>query len=60
MIRILVLEEDEWLGNVIHECLASEGYVLLEACNDYEGLAQEHARLIVALPPEDTRHLLAF
>ena len=59
MIRILVLEGDECLWNVVRECLESEGYTVIEACNDYEGLTQDHARLAVALPPKDTRYLLA-
>jgi CheY-like chemotaxis protein len=59
MIRILVFEDDECLWNVVRECLESEGYTVIEACNDYEGLTQEHARLVVALPPKDTPYLLA-
>ena len=60
MVRILVLEGDECLWNVLHECLEGEGYTVVEACNDYEGFAQDHARLVVALPPQDTRYLIAF
>ncbi len=60
MVRILVLEGDECLWNVLHECLEDEGYTVVEACNDYEGLPQDHARLVVALPPQDTRYLIAF
>ena len=60
MIRILVLEGDECLWNVVREVLESEGYIMIEACNDYEGLSQDHARLIVALPPKNTRYLLAY
>ena len=37
-----------------------EGYTIIEACNDYEGLPQDHARLVVALPPQDPRYLVAF
>ena len=59
MIRILVLEGDECLWNVLRECLQSEGYIMIEAYNDYEGLPQDHARLVIALPPKDTRYLLA-
>ena len=59
MIRILVLEGDECLWNVVRECLESEGYTVIEACNDYEGLTQGRAQLAVALPPKDTRYLLA-
>jgi len=51
MIRILVLEGDECFWNVLRECLEGEGYTVVEACNDYEGLTQDHARLVVALPP---------
>ncbi len=60
MVRILVLEGDECLWNVLHECLEGEGYTVVEACNDYEGLPQDHTRLVVALPPQDTRYLIAF
>ena len=60
MVRILVLEGDECFWNVLRECLEGEGYTVVEACNDYEGLSQYHTRLIVALPPQDPRYLLAF
>ena len=60
MVRILVLEGDECLWNVLRECLEGEGYTVIEACNDYEELLQEHTRLVVALPPQDTRYLIAF
>ena len=60
MVRILVLEGDECFWNVLRECLEGEGYTIIEACNDYEGLPQDHARLVVALPPEDPRYLVAF
>ena len=60
MARILVFEGDECLWNVLRECLESEGYTVIEACNDYEGFPQEHARLVTALPPQDTRYLIAF
>ena len=56
MARILVLEGDECLWNVLHECLESEGYIVMEACNDYEGLSQDHARLVMALPPQRMRY----
>jgi hypothetical protein len=45
---------------VLHEFLESEGYIVIEACNDYEGLPQDHARLVTALSPQDTRYLIAF
>ena len=60
MIRILVLKGDECLWNVVRECLESEGYIMLEACNDYEGLPLDHARLVIALPPKDARSLIAY
>jgi hypothetical protein len=59
MIRILVLEGDECLWNIVCACLESEGYIMLEACNAYEGLTQEHARFIIALPPKETWSLRA-
>ena len=58
MARILVLEGDACLWNVLREFLESEGYIVIEACNDYEGLPQDHPRLVPALPPQGTRYLL--
>ena len=60
MARILVLEGDECLWNVLREFLESEGYTVVDACNDYEGLPQDHARLVMALPPQGTRYLIAY
>ena len=60
MARILVFEDDECLLNVVREVLEGEGYTVVEACNDYEGLPQDHARLVTALPPQGTRYLLAY
>ena len=60
MARILVLEGDECLWNVVREFLESEDYTVVEACNDYEGLPQDHARLGMALPPQGTRYLVAY
>ena len=60
MARILVLEGDECLWNVLHEFLESAGYTVVEACNDYEGLPQDHTRLVMALPPQETRYLIAY
>ena len=60
MARILVLEGDECLWNVLREFLESEGYIVVEACNDYEGLPQDRARLVMALPPQGTRYLIAY
>ena len=60
MARMLVLEGDECLWNVVREFFESEGYTVIEACNDYEGLPQDHARLVTALPPQHTRYLIAF
>jgi hypothetical protein len=55
-----VFDGDECLWNVLQDILKGEGYTVIEVCNDYEGLAQDHARLVMALPPQDTRHLIAF
>jgi hypothetical protein len=60
MIRMLIFDGDECLWNVLQDILKGEGYTVFEVCNDYEGLAQDHARLVMALPPQDTRHLIAF
>jgi hypothetical protein len=60
MARILVLEGDECLWNVLREFLESEGYIVIAACNDYEGLPQDHARLVMALAPQSTRYLIAY
>ena len=60
MLRILGLEGDECFWNMLRECLEGEGYTVVEACNDYEGLTQDHARLVVALPPQDARYFIAF
>ena len=60
MTRILILEGDECLWNVLQDILKGAGYTVLEACNDYEGLPQDHTRLVMALPPQDTRYLIAF
>jgi len=53
----LFLEGNECLRNVSREFLESEGYTVVEACNDYEGLPQDCARLAMALPPRGTRYL---
>jgi len=57
MIRMLVLEGDECFWNMLRECLEGEGYTVVEACNDYEGLPQDQAQLVV-LPQLDTRYLI--
>ena len=41
MAQILVLESDVCLRNVIRECLEQEGYTVIEAHNDYEGLPRD-------------------
>lgn len=60
MVRILIIEGDECLWNMLYEFLESEGYIVIAACNDYEGLPQDHARLVMTLPPQNTRYLVAF
>ena len=60
MVRMLVLKGDECLWNVLREFLEGEGYTIVEACNDYEGLPQDHAQLVMALPEQDTRYFIAF
>jgi len=60
MARILVLEGDACLWNVLREFLESEGYIVIEACNDYEGGSQDHARQGIALPPQYTRYFIAY
>jgi hypothetical protein len=59
MIRILVLKGDECLWNVGRACVESEGSIMMEACNAYEGVPQAHARLGLALPPQETWALRA-
>jgi hypothetical protein len=60
MIRFLIFEEDECLWNVVCELLVEKGYTVIDACNDYEGLFQRNARLVVTIPPKDIRSLTAF
>jgi hypothetical protein len=36
MVRLLVVDGDECLWNVVYECLESAGYTVFEACNDYD------------------------
>jgi hypothetical protein len=49
MARMLIQDGDECLWNVLGDILESEGYVVLQACNDYEGLPHALPRLM-ALP----------
>lgn len=60
MARIVVLDGDECLWNVLQDILKGEGYTVIDACNDYEGFSQEHARLVMALQTQDTRYLIAY
>ena len=44
MARILLLDHDVGLRNMLHEVLEHEGYDVVEACNDYEGLAHDQTQ----------------
>ena len=59
MVRLLAVEGDAYLWNVVQDLLKGEGHTVCEACNEYEGLPQEDVRLLVALPPQGTRYLIA-
>jgi len=43
MARILVLDADTPIRNLLREVLELEGYDVVEADNAYEGLQQSHA-----------------
>jgi len=60
MARIVVLDGDECLWNVVQDILQGEGYTVIDACNDYEGCSPEYARLILALQTQDTRYLITY
>jgi hypothetical protein len=47
MARMLVLDGDECLWNIVCEVLESEGYDVGKACNDYEGLPHPSIELRV-------------
>jgi CheY-like chemotaxis protein len=59
MVRILILDTDICLRNVLREVLEQEGYDVMEACNDYEGLPHTQAQPS-DLAPQDIRYLVAF
>ena len=60
MARIVILDGDECLWNVVQDILQGEGYTVIDACNDYEGVSPAYARLVIALQTQDTRYLLAY
>ena len=60
MARIIVLDGDDCLWNVLQDILKGEGYTVVDACNDYEGFAPDYARLAMALQTQDTRYLFAY
>jgi len=43
---MLIQDGDECLWNVVCDILESEGYVVLQACNDYEGLPPTRMELM--------------
>ena len=46
MARMLIQDGDECLWNVVCDMLESEGSVVLQACNDYEGLPPARMELM--------------
>jgi hypothetical protein len=60
MARIVMLDGDECLWNVVQDILEGEGYTVIAACNDYEGVSPDEARLMMALQTQDTRYLIAY
>jgi hypothetical protein len=60
MARIIVLEGDDCLWNVLRDILQSEGYTVVDACNDYEGFSQDDAGLALAVQTHNTRYLCAY
>ena len=60
MARIMVLAGDDCLWNVLQDLLQSEGYTVVDACNDYEGFFQHEAGLALAGPTPATRYLCAY
>jgi len=59
MARILIQDGDECLWNVVCDMLESEGHVVLQACNDYEGLPTARMELM-SLTPHILQYVVAF
>ena len=59
MARILILDEEKCLWNILAEVLESEGYIVCKACNDYEGLPPPRTGLI-AITPRTIQYVVAF
>ena len=60
MARIVILDGDECLWNVVQDIFEGEGYTVIAACNDYESVTPDKARLMMTLPTQDTRYLIAY
>lgn len=59
MARIVMLDGDECLWNVVQDILQGEGYTVIDAGNDYEGFASDYTQLVRALQTQDRRYLFA-
>jgi hypothetical protein len=51
---MFMVDGDECVWHVLSECFEGEGYTVIAVGNDDEGGPQEHVRLILALPPQET------
>lgn len=59
MARILVIDHDASIRNLLREVLEDEGYSVVEAHNGYEGLQQDQAEP-PAVVMSDVMYLVAF
>jgi CheY-like chemotaxis protein len=59
MARILVIDGDVCLRNVLRDILEQEGYDVIEVHNDYEGLTRDQARPLDPAP-QAIQYLVAF
>ena len=59
MARILVIDPDACLRNLLREVLQDEGYDVVEAHNGYEGLQRDDAEP-TELAQTDIMYLVAF
>ena len=59
MARILVIDGDVCLRNALRDILEQEGYDVVEAHNDYEGLTRDQA-MPLDPAPQAIQYLVAF
>ncbi len=59
MTRIVVMDQDASLRHLLHAVLEEEGYRVVEAHNDYEGLHHDPA-VLPAITLADVVYLIAF